>query len=361
MMHAHTDWRQVGVVAGSYLALLVGGAFATGQEAIQFFVAYGAYGFLGLALCCLAMIYMSWSFLSAGRREKFSTNEEVFRYFCGDSAGKVVTWYTIIMIIAVYGVMLSGIAATLEQAYGIPASYGAGLMALCCMTTALLGLNRIVRFLGFVGPLVVIFTLITAIGALFNSAIDLKAGLQASREIAFLKVSNSWWISCFLYVGLATPGLAGFLPLVGATMAGGREVNAVAVVGPVLFIGALAILTFVLITHVTMVHAAEVPLMTIAINVSPLYGSVFGAVIFLGIYTTVTPMLWTICRRFAAENSFLYRILIVGITLICWIGGGLIPFGKLVNWIYPSVGYVGLFIVSCQIYRDIKRWRTTSS
>lgn len=360
MSTARVNWKQVGAVAGSYIALLVGGAFSTGQEAMQFFVAHGSGGFLGLSLCCVVMVYMSWSLLSAGRRENFKTNEEVFRYFCGNSAGVVITWYTIFMIVAVYGVMLAGVAATLEQAYGLPLGYGSGLMALCCMTTALLGLKRIVGFLGFVGPLVVLFTVITAVAALFYSSTDLKDGLQASREITFLKVSNSWWFSCLVYVGLAVPGLAGFLPLVGSTMTGRREVRAVSLVGPLLFIGALAVLTLVLITNVTMVHETEVPLMVIAINISPLYGSLFGAVIFLGIYTTVTPMLWTICRRFAVEDSMRYRTLIVGITLVCWVGGGLIPFGQLVNWIYPSVGYVGLFILCCQIYTDIKRWRALS-
>ena len=54
-------------ISGAYIALLIGGAFATGQEAMQFFVAFGAKGFFGLIICGLAMIYTCYSLLIAGK------------------------------------------------------------------------------------------------------------------------------------------------------------------------------------------------------------------------------------------------------------------------------------------------------
>ena len=88
-------------------------------------------------------------------------------------------------------------------------------------------------------------------------------------------------------------------------------------------------------------------------KVFPVYGSIFAAVIFLGIYTTVTPLMWTICRRFANEHTLRFRLLAISLTLVCWFGGNLLPFGELINLIYPSIGYVGLILMFCLIYRDL--------
>ena len=40
-------------------------------------------------------------------------------------------------------------------------------------------------------------------------------------------------------------------------------------------------------------------------------------------------------------------------SLVCWFGGNLLPFGELINLIYPSIGYVGLILMFCLIYRDV--------
>ena len=72
--------------------------------------------FFGLAVCCALMVYTCASLMKAGKHQNLQTNEHVFRYFCGRVIGVCMTWYTMILIVAVYGVMLAGVAATLEQA-----------------------------------------------------------------------------------------------------------------------------------------------------------------------------------------------------------------------------------------------------
>jgi uncharacterized membrane protein YkvI len=99
--------------------------------------------------------------------------------------------------------------------------------------------------------------------------------------------------------------------------------------------------------------------MALANKVLPMYGIVFAIIIFLGIYTSVTPLLWTICSRFADEGTSRYRGLVVGLTLVGLFGGTLLPFGKLINIIYPTVGYAGLLFLACAIFCDMRRIRST--
>ena len=63
--------------------------------------------------------------------------------------------------------------------------------------------------------------------------------------------------------------------------------------------------------------------------------------------------MWTICRRFADEHTLSFRLLAISLTLICWFGGNLLPFGQLINLIYPSIGYIGLILMACLIYKDV--------
>ena len=349
----NSQWIRIFSISGAYIALLIGGAFSTGQEAMQFFVGFGAKGLVGLIICGLLMIYTCFSLLKAGKQNDLRTNEDAFRYFCGSYLGIFMTWNTMVMIVAVYGVMLGGVGATLEQAYGLPVSVGSGLMAFCATITLLLGLNKIIEILGVVGPIIVILTLATALTTLFDDSLSLNDGMILSEGLEILRASENWFFSAILYAVFSLPGLYGFLPLVGATIKSNFEVKGVALIGPFLFISSMTIIVLALLGNIQSVYNAEVPILILATKVFPVYGSIFAAVIFLGIYTTVTPLMWTICRRFANEHTLRFRLLAISLTLVCWFGGNLLPFGELINLIYPSIGYVGLILMFCLIYRDL--------
>ena len=334
--------------------MLIGGAFATGQEAMQFFVGHGAFSLPSLIICLLLMVYTSWSLMRAGKTRNLVTHEQAFRYFCGDIMGVAMTWYTITMIVTVYGVMLSGVGATLEQAYGLPTFIGSGLMAFCAAGTLLLGLKGIIKLLSVIGPAIVFLTIATAISSFFSEKFNLEVGLRVATETILLRASDNWLFSGILYVGLAMPGLAAFLPLLGVTAESQGQIRGASLLGPVGFVVAMALVVLALMGHLQLVAQAEVPILVLAAEVFPLYGSIFAIVIFLGIYTTVTPLLWAVCRRFSSDRSNRFKLIAIGLTLLCLVGGNLLPFGEMINLIYPSIGYVGLFLLFCLVFRDIQ-------
>ncbi len=349
------SWLEVLKIAGAFMAYLIGSGFATGQEAMQFFAAHGALGVLGAGLSLLLFIYTCGSLMSAGKHYGLTRNEDVFRFYCGDYIGVFLTWYTMIFIVAVHAVMLSGAGATLEQAYGIPAFAGSALMALLSMVTLLLGLERILDSLAVFGPLIVVLTISVALLSLLNAEGGLGQHSDTALESNLLRASPHWMLSSVLYVGMTLPGMASFLPAVGATTSDDREIKAASVIGPVFFIGAMVLVVLALLYRIGDVQGAQVPIMVLASQVMPVYGKIFAVIIFLGIFTTVTPLMWTVCARFADEATHRYRVLVVGLTIVGLIGGTVLPFGKLINLIYPTVGYAGLLFLACAISTDIRR------
>ena len=195
----NNHWRKITRISGAYLALLIGGAFATGQEAMQFFVGFGINGFIGLLVCGFLMIYTCFSLLRAGKNNHLKTNQDVFQYFCGQYLGIFMTWYTMLMIVTVYGVMLAGVGAILEQAYGMPVIYGSSLMVIFATGTLILGLNKIIELLGIIGPIIVTLTLTTAIITLFDGSFSLKQGALDANSVVTLKASGNWFFSAILY------------------------------------------------------------------------------------------------------------------------------------------------------------------
>lgn len=324
---------------------------------MQFFVVHGWYGVAAALVSMVLFIYTCSSLLSAGQRNDLRTNEDTFRYFCGPIIGVVITWYTMALIVAVNSVMLAGAAATLQQAYGVPTYAGAGAMAMLCLATLLLGLNRILSLLGIIGPLILLFTAATILMTLFTSTESVASGVASVSSFKLLRASDSWLFSSLLYVGLILPGLAGFLPVAGAKLHSSSEVRAVSLLGPLVFTGVLILLVIALMAKIHQIAGVEVPTMAMAAGILPVYARLFAVAIFLGIFTTITPLLWTVCTRFTSEHSAQYRGLAVCLTLVGLAGGTVLPFGVLLNWIYPTVGYVGLLFLVCQIVTDVRhRW-----
>lgn len=350
-------WPTVLKISGAFMAFLIGSGFATGQEAMQFFASYGMWGVPGALITVLLFTYTCATLMLAGKRHGLKRNEDAFRHFCGPYIGVFLTWYTMIFIVAVHAIMLAGAGATLHQAYGLPTWVGSAAMAFLSMCTLLLGLKRIIDVMGLIGPLIVVLTISIAIASLSGNAQELAAGARQAPQLDILQASPHWLFSAFLYVGLTLPGMASFLPAVGASTGSDRDILASSLLGPGLYIGAMVLVVLALLASIGSVYQAQVPIMALASNVLPVYGAVFAVIIFLGIYTTVTPLLWTVCERFADETTPSYRVLVVVLTLVGLVGGTTLPFGQLVNLIYPTVGYAGLLFLCCAIVTDIKSRR----
>jgi len=342
-------------IAGAFMAYLIGSGFATGQEAMQFFVAYGYKGILGGVISLLLFTYACHSLYQIGYQFKLRRNEDVFVHYCGKYIGVFLTWYTMIFILAVHSIMLSGTGATLQEYFGFPTYIGAGIMAICSMLTLLLGLRQIVNIISLIGPIIVVFTLLIAAITIFHNPTAFPKGAARIAEIDLLKATPHWLLSCLTYVGLCLPGLASFLPAIGADSNSVRDLKAAAILGPFLFVGAMLLLTIALMIQIDEAAGTMIPVMALAKNILPVFESFFVVIIFLGIYSTATPLLWTIVARFAEDKTTTYNVLVVVLTGISFFGGMLLPFDQMVNLIYPTIGYVGMFFLMVMIGKDIAK------
>lgn len=341
-------------VSGAFTALLIGSGFATGQETLQFFSAHGLMGILGALITLILLIFLTYTLMKLGMEKGITKSEEVFKYYLGKWIGLGLKWYTMAFIILIFNVMVAGAGATLEQSYGIPLYIGSGILVFFVITTILLGLKRLTNITGILGPCIIFLTIFIAAVSILKVPNGIIEGNKLVKSLGIYKASSNWWSSGVLYMGLNVLGIISFIPSLSKLLKQKKELLFSSFLGPLLFIGALVLVSLSLLSNIEIVSTSEIPNLTLAVKVSPVFKSVFSFVIILSIFASSTSLLWSAVSNLAEESSKKYVYLTIFLGVTGYIGGNLMPFAKLVNLIYPSVGAIGTLVLLGIISKELR-------
>lgn len=176
------SWKNTIKIAGVWISYCIGSGFATGQDMMQYFVAYGAKGFLGIFIGIAIHIYVTTSYMALGKSKEFSNPMGVFDYFCGRYLGKVVAALTVIYALFGPSVMISGFGATISQLTGVSATVGSIIVGIIVTATVLLGLQKMADIIGAIGPLLIIVALLTGGLYLIGNWENLSSGTIAAKK-----------------------------------------------------------------------------------------------------------------------------------------------------------------------------------
>lgn len=343
---------------GAIVAYLIGSGFATGQESMQYFSAFGPWGALGALAITLALYcYFAAVALRDGRNLRLKSTDKIFEYYCGKVIGKFFGVFAPAFFFCMYAVMLSGAGASLEEHFGWSPQVGIFLMAGLTLATVLLGLDGLVAVVSKIGPLIVAVALVVGIIGIAMNPEGVATSGETIADLEVLRAAPNWAVSGFIFPALGILMLVPFLAGIGRKARSDREAIVSGISGAVAFTAAVAIVAFGLLAHIADVYDKQIPMLWIASQVFSGAGLVFSIVIFLGIYTTAVPLLWVAINRVTPnEKSTLARVLavigtVVGILL------AQVPFANLVNFLYPIAGYLTLILMAGIVVRQIRNAR----
>lgn len=346
--------------AGAFIALLIGSGFATGQEILQYFAAWGYKGILGVLVCFFLLAYVGMSFISAGYNNKFKTPNDIYRYYCGKTLGTFYDYFSIFFIFLSFTVMIGGAGATGNQHYGWSPYLGGSLMAIISVVTVIFGLNKIVDVIGKIGPVIVILAIFVGAVSIFTNlqgaktAPALVSKLVANKEIKV--ASTNWLLAAGSYVGFCMLWLAAFLGQIGSGVNSDKEGKIGAFSGAFGFSLAVLLMSLGIFFSIGELKGSQIPTLILAGRIHPMLANVFSVIILLGIYTTSVPLLWSVVARFAKEKTLKFRLLTVLFGIVGSIMGLILKFDVLVNIIYVLNGYIGLILLLIMIIRSIQ-WK----
>ncbi|MGI6685810.1 MAG: hypothetical protein ACOX47_10145 [Bacillota bacterium] len=346
--------KQIITYAGAFIAFLAGSGFATGQEIMQYFVAYGFMGILGAFVVFLLFLYVGTSFILAGNRNKFPRRKDIFTYYCGETIGTFYDYFSVIFIYMSFIVMIGGAAATLQQQYGLSSYVGGIGIATLTVIIVILGLNRIIEVIGSIGPIIAVMSISLGIAAILINPEGLQTVSRIIPRMGLLKASTNWLFAAGSYVGFCMLWLATFMSSIGAETKSKKNAVWGAIWGALGFSLAVIFIALGLMANVEQVAGSMIPSLILAGTIHPTLAIIFSLLVIVGITTASVPLLWTVSARVADEKSSKFKIVTVILALIGTIIGLKVPFDQLVNFIYVVNGYVGIMLLVLMIIKDTK-------
>lgn len=353
------SWSNVIKFAGAFVAFLIGSGFATGQEILQYFTAYGMKGLLAGLFTLICLVYVGGDFIATGFRQRFSNTNDIYRYYCGRYIGGFYDYFAIAFLYMSYIVMVAGAGATLAQYYGLPVYAGCVGMAFVSAFTVTFGLGRIVDVIGTIGPAIVLFAIGIGFAAILKNPEGIAQGARMieAAEVKMTKVGTNWLTSGMSYVGFSMLWLAAFLAAMGQKANSAKEAVIGTTLGAAGFVAGIVIMMLGLLANIDAVAMTDIPSLILAERIYPPIATIFSIIIMGGIYTTSVPLLWSVSARFSAEKTRKSYLLTAGLAASGCAVSLLLPFQRIVNIIYGINGYVGILLILFMIVKTVRNMR----
>lgn len=343
-------------LCGACIGLYIGSGFASMQEVLQYEASYGSLFWIVIAVTAAIYLYTNLSFCTNGAKNAIKRGGDIYRVYCGRKIGSFYDWFAAFFCYMSFIVMLGGANSTAMQQWGLPNGIGAILLAVVAVVTVVYGLEGIIKALSFLGPFIILFLLVVVSYSAATGSLGFEAGANLidshAYEITQIGGGNPF-ASGASYGGFVILWFAAFLGELGA-----RErltdVKRGMLLSSVFIFCTGALCCIALISNIDLVWNTPIPTLALANRMSPVLGLVFAVVIFVGIYTSAVPLLWTGVKRIAVEGTSKYKtVTVVGGVLGC-IVACLVPYAPLLNVLYGLNGYLGFALMAFMVVHDVR-------
>ena len=350
MTESRIDYRNVIRISGAYVAWVMGSGFATGQEILQFFTSYGYYSFILLGINLAGFLIIGPMILEAACANRDNPGYNHFVYFCGRKLGWLYSWFLPISLFAGMIILISGSGATLEEYYGINHYVGALLMAVMALLAYFAGFQRFVRVVSFIGPVIILFSLVVGIVTVVRDADGLMRVNEFTEVMEAKQPVPLWWLSGLLYISYNLCGGSKYYSALGMTGTTPREARIGAVVGTFALMASILLMNSAMLTNIGECGRLDVPTLYLARIIAYPLGAVFSIILIMGIFSSCSAMLWTVSEKFVKQGTAAGRLFATGICIAAFLLG-LLPFSGLVGSVYTVLGYIGLVFAGCVAFR----------
>jgi len=344
MKATNTSSFSIFTIASAYIGTVVGAGFASGQEVLRFFNAYGIIGILGIAISTFLFFFVAYTVLMLGRNLKAKSHVDIVLYTNGDVCGSFIDVIIIIFLFAGLSAMIAGAGAIFKEQFSISPILGTLAMALLTLFTVITGTKGVYNAISYVVPFLIVSVLFISIYSLLNNPIT-NSEIQIASDIG--GATPNWLVSSINYASYNLVVAIAVLTPMGPLAKDKKKLFWGALLGALGLGICMVAIYFCLMTNITSIYDMEVPMIEIARKISPVAKVLFAIVLFAEVYTTAVGNLYGFIRRIPFRISKTYLVIIT--TLLAFIVGQL-GFSNMVRYLYPVVGYGGLIFLAGIIY-----------
>ena len=337
-------------ITSLYIGIIMGAGFASGRECWQFFGVFGTKGYAGAAASTVCFVLLA-CMLTYIARSKGTA--DLGRLICpveSRPAYEFIGW----VLAAIYYSMIIAMTAAggslLNQQFGISKPVGGIIIAILCIVTVLGDFERVSKVFRLMIP--VLFTV-----GIITILLTIKADFaQSGQTDGFTpgRMSPNWPVSALVFMAYNSLGLI--------TMAGSCSLNATdtknaytgAVLGALCLGGLTILLLRALLTDMAFSSSLDLPMLGFSARISPVLNIIYAIVLYGAVYSTGASTYYGFSTRIK-DGKIKKYIIVAGAAAGFLLG--LTGFKKLVEFLYPVQGYIGMlfiFLIIINFFRELR-------
>ena len=315
------------------IGTIIGAGFASGKEIYNFFCSYGINGLWGILIsnCIIGLvIYLTFKITI---KNNICTYNEFTSYLVSN---KKILNYSInnimnIFLFISYIVMVSGFGAYFNQEFNIPAFWGSILIAILTFITFFKNINGIIKINTYLIPILIFLVILLGFKEKFFtfniSSLPLTSGF-------------SWFLKSILYASYNSILLIPIIINIQNLLSDKKQVKYIIAITLLIMIILSLVIFIVLNLNILEIANIEIPIVYIANKFGALYKYLYGLVILIAIFTTAVSQGYSFLNNISKNKKqyFICSILICSLS----IAFSNIGFGKLLDILYPLLGFLGL-------------------
>ena len=325
-------------ITSLYIGVIMGAGFASGRECWQFFGVFGNKGYYGAAGSTLCFVLIACMLTYIARSKGTADLGRLISPFDNKLMDEIIGWVLAMIYYTLIIAMTAAGGSLLNQQFGADKAIGGIIIALLCIVTVLGDFERVSKVFRLLVPVLFTVGIITVI-------LTIRAGFTQSGAIEGYqpgRMSPNWPVSALVFMAYNTLGMI--------TMSGNSAINAkdgknayAGAVSGALCLGALTILLLrALLTDMAFSSGLDLPMLGFAGRLSPALSIIYAVILYGAVYSTGASTYYgfpTKLRPGRCKKWIIIGGAAAGFML------GLTGFKRLVEFMYPAQGYIGIVFI----------------
>ncbi|AGF71900.1 YkvI family membrane protein [Corynebacterium halotolerans] len=335
--------KRVAITAMAFVGLIVGAGFASGQEVLQYFVAFGNFGIIGAVVAAAVMMLSGMAAVQLGSYFLAGDHSAVLNRIAHPAIARALDIGVLVTLFSTGMVMFAGAGSNLNQQFGFPLWAGALLMLVLVVLAGLLDVDRVTQVIGAITPLIIVFLAVAISWALTTNTTPAHLMEQASTSLS--TTLPHWTVSAVNYVGFNLMVGVSMAIIIGGSQFDPRSAGWGGLLGGIVYGALLVGSAIALFVSSARVGDDDMPMLSLVNEIHPVLGVVMSVVIYGMIFNTAVGMFYAFARRLTVRHPQRFWPVFAA---SCLIGFALsfAGFRTLVAYVYPVLGYVGAVLIA---------------
>lgn len=313
------------------IGALIGAGFASGQEIFSFFYIYGKNGIYGILIMSILIgIFIYKSLKIIYQKQVYNYNDFLKLFIKNTKIRNVILWIVNVLLLVSFYIMVAGFGAYFEQEIGINRIIGSIVLNLLCVIVFFSNIKGVLKASNLIVPFLIFFIFF----------IGIKNIVQI-RTIDFYQMKNNWILSMLIYNSYNFILLMPVLISLKKQITKEKNIKKVSIlVTIIILILSINIFFLLLNANIKEIENQEMPIVYIISNYFNKYKKIYAFIVLASIFTTAISVGIGFLQNISKNsNSYPQFVLFMCITSLLMSNIG---FSKLLNFIYPVFGYIGI-------------------